>query len=367
MMSIHTSLDFRNFPYYPVLRSRDVESSAFRALPDNYQNSILPVVTLFRSGKGVDLTKPLNKAKQMMNGRPFLLDVDLAPIRIARTAKHDEINAYKMFIKYLNKVQDSYNGFEFWRAITDNVPNAIPVSLLLGPANEFANQLKKLIASKGKVGIRVRPGNFDINLLTTGLLAIKDLSDVVILIDFESIGNKVSDTIIRFHMIRNAIRQAISTSDFSKITFVCIGTSFPFETAEAGLSELRIREAEVFSGIGGFSVAQYGDYAGLPARPQIGGGPGYPRVVGPEDSQWIQCRGNEISKPQDYIICAAWVKMAGWLSTPGLWGSDRIDDAAAGNIAKMGSATKWLTVRVNIHLYRQLNHYTSVSIGVTKL
>jgi hypothetical protein len=58
--------------------------------------------------------------------------------------------------------------------------------------------------------------------------------------------------------------------------------------------------------------------------------------------------------------------MAGWLSTPGLWGSDRIDDAAAGNIAKMGSATKWLTVRANIHLYRQLNRYTSTLIGGIK-
>lgn len=357
-----TFLDFKSFPYVPALRSRDSEGLAFRSLPENYQNRLLPLVTLFRSGNGTDFGTPLSKATRMVDGRPFILDIDRIQARVSRTADQDVIDAARTFNSTLSALTAPTNGFSAWRDFAAAVPNAVPCAVIGGTVEDFTSQVRAILASKGKVAIRTSGSDTEMEHVLAALTAVPNVAHVLLIVDLGDVRGRVARAAQVFEIARSRVVAALPF-DWPALSLVCLGTSFPFETPPAGVTRLDIEEADVFDAVGGFAVAQYGDYVGMPVRPQKGGGMGYPRIVGPMDREWIQCRGQNVGALKEYIPCAVELKKAGWVNIPDLWGSDRIDAAAKGNIANMGNAAKWLAVKMNIHLYRQLDR-ASALLGV---
>src|SRR5882724_8627202 len=57
------------------------------------------------------------------------------------------------------------NGFANWRAMCLSAPNAIPCALLCGPTAEFERQVREMHAQVGKVAVRVRPADPNVDLL----------------------------------------------------------------------------------------------------------------------------------------------------------------------------------------------------------
>lgn len=353
------SLDFKSYPYVPALRSRDSEALAFRSLPEDYQDRLLPLVTLFRSGNGTDFGTPLSKASRMVDGRPFILDIDRIQAQVSRTADQDVIDAARAFNSTLNALTAPTGGFAAWRDFADAVPNAVPCAVIGGTVEEFISQVRAILASKGKVAIRTSGSDAEMEHVLAALLAVPDVADVLLIVDLGDVRGRVARAAQVFEVTRSRVVAALPL-DWPSLSLVCLGTSFLFETPPAGITRLDIEEADVFDAVGGFAVAQYGDYAGMPVRPQKGGGMGYPRIVGPMDREWIQSRGQNVGALKEYVQCAVELKKAGWANIPGLWGSDRIDAAAKGNIANMGNAAKWLAVKMNIHLYRQFNRVSAL-------
>lgn len=332
---------------------------AFRSLPDDYQRRLLPLVTLFRSGNGTDFGTPLSKATRMVDGRPFILDVDRIYARVSRTAEEDVITAAREFNNTLSGLTDPSGGFLAWRQFSDAVPNAIPCAIIGGTAQEFTAQVDAILASKGKVAIRTSASDTEMALVLVALQSVGNLTDVLLIIDLGDVSGRVARAAQIFEAARSRV-VALRPYDWPALSILCLGTSFPLATPVAGVTQLDIEEAKVFDAVGGFTVAQYGDYAAMPVRPQKGGGVGYPRIVGPMDREWIQCRGQNVGAVNEYIQCAADIIQTGWVANPGLWGSDRIEAAAAGNIINMGNAAKWLAVKMNIHLYRQLDRVSAL-------
>lgn len=353
------SLDFKSFPYVPALRSRDSEGLAFRSLPEDYQDRLLPLVTLFRSGNGTDFGTPLSKTTRMVDGRPFILDIDRIQAQVSRTAEQDVIDAARAFNSTLNALTAPKGGFAAWRDFAEAVPNAVPCAVIGGMVKDFTSQVRSILHSRGKVAIRTSGSDAEMAFVLAALQAVPDVADVLLIVDLGDVRGRVARAVQVFEVVRSRVVTALPRH-WPTLSIVCLGTSFPFETPPAGVTRLDIEEADVFDAVGGFAVAQYGDYAGMPVRPQKGGGMGYPRVVGPMDRQWMQSRGQNVGALKEYIQCAVDLKKAGWANIPGLWGSDRIDAAANGDIANMGNAAKWLAVKMNIHLYRQLDRVSAL-------
>ena len=113
--------------------------------------------------------------------------------------------------------------------------------------------------------------------------------------------------------------------------------------------------------IGGDAVSIYGDHASVhPIAYPAAQSRFVPRIDYPTANNWIYFRYRE--DDGGYVRCAEEMTSAGatwWnpqLVSEEVWGAKMINQASQGNLTKLGSPGPWISVRVNLHLWRQI-HY----------
>lgn len=335
-------LDFDNYKYYPALRTRAAEILGLSELPYNKKEKILPLITLGKWPRADDIQISLDKTLDAMDGLPFILDV-------TQENKHHCSSSLELI--------SHENNFSNWISFCSQNEKIVPVVQMPDAARlrDIVQQARTLEREKGSIAFRIKNLNSDINKTIASLVSLDSPDKAIIFIDLGYIRGHVSAitsaAISAINQIRTELPEAIIS---------VLSTSFPSSVAnfssESGQSGyIDIMEREFHQAIGGRGVSIYGDHGSIHSVVYDDVGGRYvPRIdVALDDAWYFERRPGLDSKGYIEAAQAILTKYPSYLENES-WGAQMIKNAATNNIAGMGSPAKWISVRVNLHLTKQI-------------
>lgn len=343
------AIQFDEYKYYPALRTRAAELVGLKNLEDRYKEKIIPLITLGKWPRSEDIQSSLDKTIEAVGNYPFFLDV-------TREVKHHNGSSQALL--------DSSGNFQAWRRFVSQNNNIIPVIQMTDSARlrEITTQVKTFEQECGNVAFRVTNFQRDIPRVISCLVSMDSPENAIIFLDLNYIrGNLPVATAAAVSAI-NQLRQEVPETIVS-----ILSTSFPssvtaFCQADNQRGVIDIMERELFQSIGGNDVCIYGDHSSIHAVVyEDVGGRYVPRIDLPLDDAWYFER-RPSTDSIGYVDAAAAILAAyPAISENASWGAEMIKNAARGEIAGMGSPAKWIAVRVNLHIARQIE--LSESLG----
>ncbi len=349
------TISFEDVNYCPLIRTRPAELNGLYELDDNIKDYMLPVFVIGKWPRLEDVFTPYNKAIEAIGERPHILD-------LTRIPKHqnDEIerlldpaDSFVSWRSYINKIADQDNGLGREKIIPvvqfgDDIRN---------PTLRHIVQQARKLEKDGKIALHI-----DITSIPEKeaakdiLLALDDPAKHCICIldaGYLSHQSSLNSTIDLMVDMMNSIR-AIDKG----IECISMGSSYPKSAAEHGKleGEITILERKLYQELGGRYYIIYGDHSSIHPRVYDEVIKGFvPRIDYPLTDSWLYYRSRSQSGSAGYVECAQrLIKDHRWDENLDIWGTRMIKQVAAGNTEKMGSPAKWIQVRVNVHLYRQI-------------
>ncbi|MCT6967097.1 beta family protein, partial [Salmonella enterica] len=221
---------------------------------------------------------------------------------------------------------------------------------------DIVQQARILEENKGSIAFRIKNLNTDINKTIASLVSLNSPENSIIFIDLGYIRGHVSAmtsaAISAINQIRTEIPEAIIS---------VLSTSFPSSVAnfagENGQSGyIDIMEREFHQTIGGRGVSIYGDHSSIHSVVYDDVGGRYvPRIdIALDDAWFFERRPGLDSKGYIEAARAILKRYPNYLEEES-WGALMIKNAASGDIAGMGSPAKWISVRVNLHITKQID------------
>jgi hypothetical protein len=338
------NIKFENYQYFPTLRTRQSEMRGLKELDTDRKSKILPLLTLGRWPRATDFDKAAEKAVEVMNGYPYFLDL---------TADSTHLGDQQKILR------DSSSGFKAWRDFLSKYDRAIPVVQLIADAKvrDIFKQAQFFENTSGKLAFRIKDFTSDTPLVINAISAMDDASNAIVFVDCQYIRDSfvayVTAAVATINQLRN---------EFPELMIVIMSTSFPssvmsFVDTTQTRGEIDIQERQLHARIGGNPVAAYGDHASIHSvvyddMPIMRWSA---RIDYPQNFHWTferrsgdQTRGGFVSAAKEIV------RIDPDIGTRNIWGEQMILDAAAGS--PFGAApSSWITVRVNIHLSRQID------------
>lgn len=338
-------VNYDEYRYFPTLRTRQAELKGLEQLDHDRKRQIVPLLTLGRWPKAVDFTKAADKARDCMAGLPYFLD-------LTTDARH--------LIEHQSTLRDPTDGFAAWRTFVSGYPSAIPViqtpSGAFGP--EVRDQVLNFEGQVGRVAFRIRDFSADTPIVIAALQEMRDPYKAIVFVDCQYIRNALSAYIAASVATIDSLRAA-----FPGLVIVVLSTSFPLSTvsfsdpATQRSGFIDIQERSLHSSIGGDSVATYGDHASIHSvvYDDTTIMTWAARIDFPRELDWHFERRPRVQSEAGYIECAQSLTASEPdLGNRNIWGEQMIIDAAAGRPHAKAPAP-WISVRVNIHLSRQID------------
>ncbi len=336
------TVNFDRFRYYPSLRSRMWEMRGYTELRDSDKDQLLPVIPLATHHRTKAIADVAARVDEYMGERSRILDLEQSNIYAC-----DETRS----------LLEPDNGFAAWREFVVRQPNSVPTALLPvdAPIRDVVQQVRRLERDRTQVVIRSRAPMADLAALQAALSAVDDVNNLMIILDFGYVRSRVSALAVEAAHIINALRE---TDDAARI--VVMGSSYPKSAAaydDAGAA-IPIQERAMHATLGGDAVAIYGDYGSIhpePMEPMMARF--VPRIDYSLPDAWIFRRVR--ADQGGFQRCAQLItELTDWqpdLVTQ-VWGAEKINAAADGDLTSMGTPGPWIAVRVNLHLWQQI-HY----------
>lgn len=343
-------INYDDYRYFPTLRTRQAELKGLEQLDVDRKRQIVPLLTLGRWPRALDFTKAADKARDCMAGLPYFLD-------LTTDARH--------LIEHQSTLRDPANGFAAWRTFVNGYPLAIPVVQTTGgaAAQSVRDQVLAFEGQVGRVAFRIRDFSFDTPMVLAALSEMHDPYKAIVFIDCQYIRNALSAYIAASVATIDSLRAA-----FPGLVIVVLSTSFPLSTisfsdpATQRSGFIDIQERNLHSSIGGDSVAIYGDHASIHSvvYDDTTIMTWAARIDFPRELDWHFERRPRVQSEAGYIDCAqSLVASEPDIGTRNIWGEQMIVDAAAGRPHAKAPAS-WISVRVNIHLSRQIDFSTAI-------
>lgn len=339
-----TDISLDSYNYYPALRSRRAELEGLRELDDARKRKILPIVTLGEWPKAQNFEQSLEAATVAMGELPFIIDLTTDRSRLPEL--HQQL-------------MDGDNGFRSWRNFACQASHVIPIALMneLTRTRDIARQAAQIENTHGKVAFRIRDFMAETPKVVAAMCALDDPTNAIIFVDCQYIRNSVAAFATATIATINAIR-----GEFPEAIISVLSTSFPASTlsfmgSEGRSGSIDILEQDLFSRIGGRGVAIYGDHASIHSvvYDDVAGGRWSPRIDYPMHRSWQMERRMNSDTTAGYIDAAkTLLKQHPSIATSNIWGEKKIAEAAQGNVHAKGPS-KWISVRVNIHIARQID------------
>lgn len=337
-------VNFNDRIYYPSLRSRAAELLGLKELSQNVKSNILPIITLGKWPRSDDIQASMDEVLTAMEGLPFILDV-------TREAAHHNGSSLELL--------DGLNGFQAWRGFVNRYENVIPVIQLNGSARvrDLTMQALELEKLKGSIVFKIVDFESDTDKVISIMSALDSPENALIVLDMGYIRNAVPMAASAAIRIINKLRNEIPESS------ICLtSTSFPqtvssfVSGASATRGSIDMLERELYEIVGGRGVCLYGDHSSIHSVVYPDSQGRYvPRIDLPLDSSWYFERRPDSSKTGYIDAAQAVLRTYPHVNSGTEWGARKIKDAAAGDIERMGSPAKWIAVRVNLHISRQLS------------
>ncbi|MFQ2105298.1 beta family protein [Aeromonas rivipollensis] len=336
------SINFDDYSYYPALRTRAAEILGLNQLTHDKKEKILPLVTLGKWPRADEIQVSLDKTLEAMDGLPFILDV-------TQENKHHCASSLELL--------SSENNFSNWISFCSRNDAIIPVVQMPESARlrDVVQQARTLEREKGAIAFRIKNLNTDINKTIASLVSLDSPESAIIFIDLGYIRGHISAmtsaAINAINQIRTELPEAIIS---------VLPTSFPSSVAnfsgESGqFGYIDIMEREFHQAIGGRSVSIYGDHSSIHSVVYDDVGGRYvPRIdVALDDAWFFERRPGLDSKGYIEAAKAILKRYPDYLDDES-WGAQMIRNAASGDIVGMGSPAKWISVRVNLHITKQI-------------
>lgn len=330
--------------YYPALRARGSELNGYSKLSDTVKDELTPLITLGSWRKMDDPSRGLIKASEAIgDNRAFYLDLT------NERSHHSEGTL---------ALTDKRNYFEKWRTYIKQASqdhNIIPVVQLTGNSRDAVRQAVYFEDDFGELGVRIDA--FDQNQVEAAkaiLSAIEDPQACMFFIDVAQIEARTTAAVSQVAIqVINQLREL-----HAGCSITTLSSSFPRSVATFGdkRGEIDNEDRRLNHIIGGHDVAIFGDYGSIHAtvyddQPMARAAP---RIDYPLEYQWIFERrpkqGIEVFQELAQTISL----LPDYDNSLGTWGHSVIEQVAAGDTDGWGSAQKWISVRVNIHISKQL-------------
>lgn len=336
------NIKLENYKYYPALRTRASEIQGLKQLSIENKKKIIPLITLGKWPRSEDIRISVDKTLDAMDGNPFIIDV-------TQENKHHCDTS-------LNLLSPD-NGFKNWLEFCDSYENVIPTIQIPQSAKlrDIVIQAKLLERLHRLVAFRIRNLTTDINKVISCLASLDNPENAIVFIDLNYIrGNFPAATAAAINAI-NQLRTEIPETIISVLTtsFPSSVTSFCDESGQRGFIDLM--ERDFYQSIGGQSVSIYGDHSSIHSVVYDDSMGRYvPRIdIALDDAWYFERRPGYDSK--GYVEAAKEIlnKFPNYHNEQ-TWGAQMIRNAANGNTDRMGSPSKWIAVRVNLHLSKQI-------------
>lgn len=336
-------LELSTYGYFPALRTRQAELTGLKQLDDARKARIVPMLTLGQWRGSSELTRAAEKAVDAIGGRPFFMDLS---------------NDNRKVEAHWAQLRDSTTAFKAWRDFAAEYDNAFPVVQMPAGARlrDVVQQAQEIESSYGTVAFRIQDFGSQTSLVLSAVSALDDPGNAIVFIDCQYIRDSLAAFVTATIATINALR-----SEFPSLLIVVLSTSFPsstipFADASKQRGVISILERELYERAGGQAAALYGDHGSIHSVvyddvPMMRWSP---RIDFPTYTHWhFERRPGAIEA--GFIEAARAIQAEFDCSTSSdIWGERMIAQAAAGRPYGKAPAS-WISVRVNIHLSRQID------------
>lgn len=348
-------MNLRRFSYCPAIRTRNAELRGYKNLPKKTADSLLPVIEISRSRRSKtnpigSISKSLENVSDVVGERPYIAD-----LTTIRRLQNPEIT----------HLLDPNRGFSKWTEFVSEQlpPYCIPNVHLTLPfeRDNFVHQVAALANDHEYLALRI-PTSYE--EFSSILDAIADASvgypAFLLLFDCGYVEPSVTKgALARLREMLSACRNLDSAA------CIPLASGFPSSVVAPGygedsygkfpLSEVAIHEALAVE----FPDLRllYGDYASIHPLDFEGTVTNWvPRVDCPLSKELYYYRYRR--EDGGYIRAAGSVVNDSDYAPLDCWGFDNIQEAADGK-PRGSNPAHWISVRLNIHICRQLGRLAS--------
>lgn len=313
-------------------------------MPDSAKDALIPIFCLKPWATAKALSKSMDKIEEVYPERQYFLDIDpFYDKEIKRPAQQD----------YYDLVEDEDN--QSWIEFFDEYPNAFPcLQVNRGDLNALQNQI---------AGFTARERIFLVRLDHEHGRNFSDVIATVCNVDHSNFGFVLDagwsrDLLSRANWVDGLIKQIVDLRG-NDIPIVVTGSSFPNSfTAYSLGEEVDVRERALFTQLqGGNNQARlvYGDWASSRSPSEGGGGAVIPpRIDLATENTWEIFR-SEDGAPEFSDLAEEVMASGGYPTDLAIWATYMIEATALGDPNGITSLRRAAAVRINMHLYRQLN------------
>lgn len=339
------SIDIRNTSYVPTVFLRPSELQAVAELPDSSKDNLVPIFCLKPWATAKLLSRSMDKISEVFPNREFFLDIDPFYDRDAkRQSQHD----------FYELIDDEDNN-QSWVDFFDEFPNAFPC-LQVNRANLAAirNQIQGFTENEKTFLVRLDRDYGENFSEIIDLVCGTDHADFGFVLD----AGWSRDLLSRSSWVDGLIKQITANRD-DNIPIIVTGSSFPnsFSQYEMG-EEVSVHERSLFFQLqsqNNQARLVYGDWASSRSPSEAGGGGIIPpRIDLATSNSWEIFRADD-EYPTFSDLAEKVMASDAYPRYLSIWATYMIEKTALDEPNGITNGRKAAAVRINMHLYRQLN------------
>lgn len=251
------------------------------------------------------------------------------------------------------------NGFGNWCDFIESHPDFVPAIITeVGDDAAILEQVRSLVQLRRPLCLRlVRDEEWQTHVIE--LLSGIDFGGLPLLVvfDYGQIYPATNIPLVAATLVGLA-RTCRSRFPSADMTFVIAASSFPVEFAsiDRATARLPIRERQLFelisNQIGAEARLAYSDYASVYAGVRGFSQGGAPRVDYPTKTRWVYYR-RDVGTFADAAVSV--MADPAWDDHLLIWGTERIRQAAGGDLTDLHYAGAWTGVRIHLHMHQQIH------------
>lgn len=338
--------DFHEVPYVPILAIRPSEMNALQELPNSDKNAMLPLIALRPWVGAHKFENVLERIETAYGKRPWIADLD------HNDASSDDDRPVH---KKLNQLRNPVDGFSNWCKFISETELAIPCLQIRDEVDDMdEKQINSLLELDRGLILRIRKQHFGSIQKRLNLLTNVPKNYLLIILDHGQIGSgSLCDAAGGIGLVNTV------TKSLNDMFIAVASTSFRFDFVD--IPSQKIYERQFFNDVRANTKNApliYSDYGSARDERSSGGSPPPPRIDYPLQEKWVFERRAEegrISKLEGYRSAAkALLKSSDWDANLRIWGTQMIERTALDDENAITSPARATSVRINIHLHRQL-------------
>ena len=353
-----------HFQYVPILALSPSEITAIAELPEKSKDGLLPVIPLKGWGVSNELKNSIAKIKDSIGDRHWIADIDSKFLSGNKNFKLTGEYPRKVFYE-IEALLSPDNGYENWYQYVKSLENAIPV-IQIDEVVQIESQVLKFISLGRGIVFRLKMSELSAYQFEGVLKSLErvELENFLVIFDF---GDITRSNLERSSVYADVVKrfQAVAGDGIFSLS----ATSFPHSFMGVEKGEASIYERQLFKSVSDQCPDLnwvYSDWASARAEKQSGGSrTPPPRIDYALKNEWFFVKRDfddpkNIGKNESVKIYKSIAKevMASdfWIDGLHLWGTQMIERTKNGDEYGITSPRAATAVRLNLHLYQQLNY-----------